>query len=417
VLSSIGVTLEEAFAELGTERGATPDEVRRAYLRLVKKRKPESDPDGFRRLREAYELLRHIGQAGAGVWVRTGAGAVIRVPAPETRPPSRPPQAEAAPAPDPVPVEVDATPNLVAQSVRLVAQDKLVEAAETLMRLYDAARVDTTIATPHPGLTVDLLLRLHERDAVETAAALQDGFKRWLDTTGDEVHLVREALAARWAVCVELSRLPRTLSPEVRAVMARTALTGNFDAALRQLHDLRATNAFKARADADLLRARPGGLGVQLANALARPVRQETKRSSVRPWAIIAPILFALSGLGRTMSCSSSSTPEDVPAAVSQFQTESIRLRQHLVPVRDAAKSLAEDAAAPDGGENGVAVIAQQLVVALDSADCPSALRRAGDLVSYTPHESAFRSRIESLARVVYRTCGGGLPPGLGAAP
>jgi hypothetical protein len=51
------MTLEEALKELGIDASATPEEARRAYLRGIKVRKPETDPEGFRRLREAYELL------------------------------------------------------------------------------------------------------------------------------------------------------------------------------------------------------------------------------------------------------------------------------------------------------------------------------------------------------------------------
>lgn len=51
------MTIEEAFEEIGLAPGSSPDEIRRAYLRKLKTRKPEVDPEGFRRLREAYELL------------------------------------------------------------------------------------------------------------------------------------------------------------------------------------------------------------------------------------------------------------------------------------------------------------------------------------------------------------------------
>jgi hypothetical protein len=51
------MTRAEAFRDLGLEPGAKPDDIRRAYLRGVKTRKPEVDPEGFRRLREAFELL------------------------------------------------------------------------------------------------------------------------------------------------------------------------------------------------------------------------------------------------------------------------------------------------------------------------------------------------------------------------
>ena len=51
------MTRDEALRELGIDASATPEEARRAYLRGIKTRKPETDPEGFRRLREAYELL------------------------------------------------------------------------------------------------------------------------------------------------------------------------------------------------------------------------------------------------------------------------------------------------------------------------------------------------------------------------
>jgi hypothetical protein len=55
---SVSVSFDEALEVLGVEAGADGVAVRRAYLRLVKKHNPERDPDGFRRVREAYEIAR-----------------------------------------------------------------------------------------------------------------------------------------------------------------------------------------------------------------------------------------------------------------------------------------------------------------------------------------------------------------------
>jgi len=46
------------FAVLGIEETADDDEVRAAYLAAVRRSPPDRDPEGFRRVREAYEAVR-----------------------------------------------------------------------------------------------------------------------------------------------------------------------------------------------------------------------------------------------------------------------------------------------------------------------------------------------------------------------
>ena len=63
------VVLERAAARelLGVGEDADADTLRRAYLRALKKHRPERDPEGFKRVREAYELLQtSIGARWAG---------------------------------------------------------------------------------------------------------------------------------------------------------------------------------------------------------------------------------------------------------------------------------------------------------------------------------------------------------------
>jgi hypothetical protein len=64
------VTFEEGLRVLSVDRQSTPEQARRAYLRLVKQHKPDRDPEGFKRVREAYEcvstILGFIEQAEAG---------------------------------------------------------------------------------------------------------------------------------------------------------------------------------------------------------------------------------------------------------------------------------------------------------------------------------------------------------------
>jgi hypothetical protein len=53
------MTPAEALIELGIQPPATSEEVRTAYLKGLKTKRPDRDAVGFMRLRAAYELLRH----------------------------------------------------------------------------------------------------------------------------------------------------------------------------------------------------------------------------------------------------------------------------------------------------------------------------------------------------------------------
>ncbi len=50
--------ISDALATLGLESGATSRDARKAYLRLIKVHKPETDPEGFAKVREAYDTLK-----------------------------------------------------------------------------------------------------------------------------------------------------------------------------------------------------------------------------------------------------------------------------------------------------------------------------------------------------------------------
>ncbi len=52
------MSLEQAFEILGVTPDCTARAARRAYLRLLRQNKPDRDPEGFKRLREAYEAVK-----------------------------------------------------------------------------------------------------------------------------------------------------------------------------------------------------------------------------------------------------------------------------------------------------------------------------------------------------------------------
>jgi curved DNA-binding protein CbpA len=49
---------DDPYTVLGLDSGATAEDVRRAYFRLVRLYTPEAHPEEFKRVRAAYEALR-----------------------------------------------------------------------------------------------------------------------------------------------------------------------------------------------------------------------------------------------------------------------------------------------------------------------------------------------------------------------
>jgi len=52
----------DPYSVLGLKRGASHDEIRRAYFRNVREHPPETDPETFKAIRAAYEQLRSAEQ-------------------------------------------------------------------------------------------------------------------------------------------------------------------------------------------------------------------------------------------------------------------------------------------------------------------------------------------------------------------
>ena len=51
-------TMENPYIVLGIPRNASLEEVKKAYFSLIRKHPPEKDPQGFKRIRLAYDSLR-----------------------------------------------------------------------------------------------------------------------------------------------------------------------------------------------------------------------------------------------------------------------------------------------------------------------------------------------------------------------
>lgn len=58
----IPVQAENPYEVLSLQRDAGEAEIKRAYFQLVRQHPPERDPEGFKRIRSAYEKLKNSAQ-------------------------------------------------------------------------------------------------------------------------------------------------------------------------------------------------------------------------------------------------------------------------------------------------------------------------------------------------------------------
>jgi hypothetical protein len=370
------VTLADALVELGVAATATPEEIRRAYLRLLKTRKPETDPDGFRRLREAYEAASSPGRVGVLAAIReartdaASGGQASRASEPETAREAQ--DAEQAPAPPPAPPEREDHFAALFEVQRLVATGSIGTAAERLAEIYDKAAAQRGVVTPDPRVPMELILRLQESQRFTTAKALDGSFRRWLKATDSEVKILGGPLAVRWALVREVCSLPDRVSEKVRTTMARTARDGQLAVALSQLAHFREQSPETARLDAGMLRQGGGPLAMQLAEPLAPSPRPVSARGGAfrAPWALISISMFILSAAGSQLS-GSHSTPPSVDTAT-MFEAR-------LSRVRAEANALRWQAA--DAGDTHLAEGARRLGDAVDQENCGEAARRAAEMV------------------------------------
>lgn len=60
------MTMNRYYKILGLEPGASQEEIKKAYFRLIRQHSPESDPEQFQKIREAYERLKNAGDEPEG---------------------------------------------------------------------------------------------------------------------------------------------------------------------------------------------------------------------------------------------------------------------------------------------------------------------------------------------------------------
>jgi hypothetical protein len=166
------VTYQEALRVLELERGAEAREVRKAYLRLVKLHSPERDPEGFKRVREAFELANAWSRASEQ-WIANDEGEALIAPA--------------------APVHVPSSERVELETALATTSDPLVEVRDQLSRLSDPlARA-----------------RLAREVAVEFGTERAYGL--WVEVLGEQAQEAELAEALRAAIAAGYGQYLRVL--------------------------------------------------------------------------------------------------------------------------------------------------------------------------------------------------------------
>lgn len=162
------MTYDEALREIGVAPGSSQEEIRRAYLRLIKVRKPETDPEGFLRLREAFELLRGL--------------------------PEAPPEIRFHPRP---------------AGKRPVRQ-----------------QAETEEVAAEPADVVRLILQLQAEGQAAEAERIQERLQRRLRSSSRELSLLDDQTAALWQIAQEISGLSVDFTMPTRVAISAAVLRG-----------------------------------------------------------------------------------------------------------------------------------------------------------------------------------------------
>jgi hypothetical protein len=214
--------VERARAELGLDVEFTREQLRRAYLRAVRKHPPERDPDGFQRVRAANELLQLVAKHGA-------APSLIS----EPPPPSQPEQAPSPPEPGAdTKNEAAAEAKPPPQIPRLTGEDPVADA-----RALIAGLELSSLVPPPPYLCLIVVLQLVAAGKNKLAGELWESFDRRATLEGWGAREIPPELAGRWQIVRETIELTTRVPKPMTRALARATLDGKYFAAASAVED------------------------------------------------------------------------------------------------------------------------------------------------------------------------------------
>ena len=198
------VTLEEALAVLEITAESSPDETKRAYLRQVKRHGPERDPQGFQRVREAYERVCHRLQPPGGTGETTEQAPV---------------SPSGAPGPQPAGEPVPSWRALWARA----SQARTADDWEVVAQAFAQAAHDPDLPSPPVSPAVDVLLRLLIARRHEEAEQLEKSVSHSLAQVSGEAGRARR-FSASWVLFQELWAVRSELPAGMTAAVAEGIL-------------------------------------------------------------------------------------------------------------------------------------------------------------------------------------------------
>lgn len=255
------MTFDDALQVLGIDGTASRKAARRAYLKLVKVHKPDRDPEGFQRVRAAFELIdqqiewRQAWDLSAEDAAGADDDSPLADPAPpEAVAPNGAPddshEIDAPPPPDLLPLDplpVDAllfedpadhapalTPEecpqtLMGQAYAAARAGDAERAEADAMRAFALAREALGAAPPTAYDALHVCLLLYAQGHPAAARTVGAAFAQWLRDSGVEREVMGTWMAGRLAVVHSLLALPETVHPEPLDIIASGMLDEDFD--------------------------------------------------------------------------------------------------------------------------------------------------------------------------------------------
>jgi hypothetical protein len=321
------LSFDEALIELGVDAKATAEELRRAYLRLVKTRSPERDPMGFRRVRAAYEVVRTtlamrqfaanskalespsapepIANEPVGATSEARSAGESPSPAAPSDPPSTasqdaPVPSRATPAPSTIPnlsPEQQATIALIkrAWEIRETSDWKLmVEAIEAATRWLSGPPV------PVPACLYFIVALIGE-EQIAPALELRRALGKWFEARQDAARLFSGDLAVRWLLAQELCAVAPEITARAAAAIAKALLAGDLTQARSALAV--ATVVLNGPSIGVLFQRHAPHLIAALPERSVRQAQRRPSSSRVPIWSLVPLILFGLRALSGMESC------------------------------------------------------------------------------------------------------------------